>query len=194
VNLSGRLMKNISVGAMETNETKEKKEKVPRQKIPEQDPQKRVRNFEEVPFGYSEETAIIEAKRCIQCKKPACIGGCPVDVKIPEFIKDIADGLFVEAALKLKETNNRIVAVDLSRNFGHHYAIMAGLAYSTGDYVFLIDCDLEVPPTHIPAFYNRLKEEKECDVVYGIQEKRKGSFIERTIGGLFYNFFNSLTY
>jgi glutamate synthase (NADPH/NADH) small chain len=98
-------MKNISVGAMETKETKEKKEKVPRQKMPEQDPQKRVRNFEEVPIGYSEETAIIEATRCIQCKKPGCVGGCPVDVKIPDFIKDIAEGHFIEAALKLKETN-----------------------------------------------------------------------------------------
>ena len=86
-------------------ETKEKKEKVPRQKMPEQDPQKRVRNFEEVPIGYSSETAMIEAKRCIQCKKPGCVGGCPVDVKIPEFIKDIAEGHFIEAALKLKETN-----------------------------------------------------------------------------------------
>ena len=91
---------------METKELKEKKEKVPRQKMPEQDPQKRVRNFEEVPFGYSAETAKIEAKRCIQCKKPACIAGCPVDVKIPEFVRDIAEGNFIEAARKLKETNS----------------------------------------------------------------------------------------
>jgi glutamate synthase (NADPH/NADH) small chain len=98
-------MKNISVGAMETKETKENKEKAPRQKMPEQEPQKRVRNFEEVPIGYSEETAIIEATRCIQCKKPSCVGGCPVDVRIPEFIKDIAEGRFIEAAWKLKETN-----------------------------------------------------------------------------------------
>ena len=90
---------------METKDIKEKKEKVPRQKMPEQEPKKRIRNFEEVPFGYAEETAITEAKRCIQCKKPGCIAGCPVDVKIPEFIKEIADGHFIEAALKLKETN-----------------------------------------------------------------------------------------
>ncbi len=98
-------MNNISVGAMETKETKPKKEKVPRQKMSEQDPQKRIHNFEEVPFGYSEETAMIEARRCIQCKKPGCVGGCPVDVKIPEFIKEISEGRFIEAALKLKETN-----------------------------------------------------------------------------------------
>ena len=96
-------MKNIGVDVMET---KEKKEKVPRQKMPEQDPKKRIQNFEEVPFGYNEETAIIEAKRCIQCKKPACIAGCPVDVKIPEFIKEIAEGNFIESAKVLKETNS----------------------------------------------------------------------------------------
>ena len=91
---------------METNEIKAKKEKAPRQKMPEQEPQKRISNFAEVPIGYSEETAIIEAKRCIQCKKPGCVGGCPVDVKIPEFIKEIAEGHFIEAAWKLKETNS----------------------------------------------------------------------------------------
>jgi glutamate synthase (NADPH/NADH) small chain len=74
--------------------------------MPEQDPKKRIQNFEEVPFGYTEETAIIEAKRCIQCKKPACIAGCPVDVKIPEFIKEIAEGNFIESAKVLKETNS----------------------------------------------------------------------------------------
>jgi glutamate synthase (NADPH/NADH) small chain len=99
-------MKNINVGAMEIKEPIEKKEKVPRQKMPEQDPQKRVGNFEEVPLGYSAQQAIAEAKRCIQCKKPGCISGCPVDVKIPEFIKDIAEGRFIEAAQKLKETNS----------------------------------------------------------------------------------------
>jgi glutamate synthase (NADPH) small chain len=73
--------------------------------MPEQDPEKRVHNFEEVPFGYAEETAIAEARRCIQCKKPGCVAGCPVDVKIPEFIKKIAEGNYIEAAHILKETN-----------------------------------------------------------------------------------------
>jgi glutamate synthase (NADPH) small chain len=90
---------------MENNEIKPKKEKVPRHKMPEQDPKIRVKNFNEVPTGYTEETAIAEAKRCIQCKKPGCIAGCPVDVDIPGFIARIAEGKFIEAALKLKETN-----------------------------------------------------------------------------------------
>jgi glutamate synthase (NADPH) small chain len=90
---------------MENNELKPKKEKVPRHKMPEQDPKVRVTNFNEVPTGYTEETAIAEAKRCIQCKKPGCIAGCPVDVDIPGFIALIAEGKFIESALKLKETN-----------------------------------------------------------------------------------------
>jgi len=109
------------------------------------------------------------------------------------FVNDGSPDKSLDKVLKLKETNDNIVAIDLSRNFGHHYAIMAGLTYSTGDYVFLIDCDLEVLPTHIPTFYNKMKEEKDADVIYGVQETRKGSFIERMVGGLFYGFFNRLT-
>ncbi|HOI74314.1 MAG TPA: NADPH-dependent glutamate synthase [Syntrophales bacterium] len=91
---------------METEPKKEKKEKIPRQAMPEQAPADRIRNFDEVPLGYDTETAILEAKRCIQCKKPGCIEGCPVDVRIPEFIKRIADGDFLGAARTLKETNS----------------------------------------------------------------------------------------
>ncbi|MBI5217997.1 MAG: NADPH-dependent glutamate synthase [Bacteroidia bacterium] len=90
---------------MENKENTEKKEKVPRQPMPEQDPMKRIYNFNEVPYGYTAELSITEAKRCIQCKKPSCIAGCPVDVKIPEFIQQIADGDFIGAARTLKETN-----------------------------------------------------------------------------------------
>jgi glutamate synthase (NADPH/NADH) small chain len=90
---------------MENNELKPKKEKVPCHKMPEQEPKVRVTNFNEVLTGYTEETAIAEAKRSIQCKKPGCIAGCPVDVDIPGFVRLIAEGKFIEAALKLKETN-----------------------------------------------------------------------------------------
>ena len=104
----GRLCNIIGVNAMENKEKtekKEKKEKVPRQAMPEQDPKKRIQNFNEVPIGYSKELALAEASRCIQCKKPSCVEGCPVDVAIPDFIKLIAEGQFIEAAWKLKETN-----------------------------------------------------------------------------------------
>ena len=65
-----------------------KKEKIPRQKMPEQAPKVRARNFDEVPLGYTEEMAMKEAERCLQCKDPRCTQGCPVEIDIPGFIKD----------------------------------------------------------------------------------------------------------
>jgi glutamate synthase (NADPH/NADH) small chain len=87
-------------------EGKEKKEKVPRQKMPEQEPKVRARNFDEVPFGYTPELAQLEASRCLQCKKPKCIEGCPVEVEIPAFVKLISEGDFAGAARKLKLRNS----------------------------------------------------------------------------------------
>jgi len=83
----------------------DKKEKIDRVKMPEQDPDVRRRNFEEVPLGLTEEMAMTEAKRCLQCKKPACVDGCPVSVLIPEFIHCIAEGDFSGAIAKLWERN-----------------------------------------------------------------------------------------
>jgi glutamate synthase (NADPH/NADH) small chain len=84
-------------------EKKQPKKKIPRHAMPEQPPEDRARNFDEVPYGYTEEIAIAEASRCIQCKKPKCIGGCPVGVNIPAFLGLIRDGLFAEAARSLKQ-------------------------------------------------------------------------------------------
>src|SRR3972149_2548675 len=87
------------------SEKKQKKERKPRVPMPEQDPQVRSRNFEEVPLGYSAEQAQAEAERCLQCKKPLCLKGCPVNVDIPGFIALIVAGKYAEAARKIKETN-----------------------------------------------------------------------------------------
>ena len=73
--------------------------------MPEQLPEVRARNFEEVPLGYTPEMAVAEASRCIQCKRPSCVQGCPVNVDIPGFLKLIAEQQFAEAAQKIKETN-----------------------------------------------------------------------------------------
>ena len=73
--------------------------------MPEQAPEDRARNFEEVPYGYSEETAILEASRCLKCKKPRCVAGCPVNIDIPSFIALVQEGKFLEAARKVKEQN-----------------------------------------------------------------------------------------
>ena len=79
--------------------------KIPRQKMPEQDSYKRRSNFNEVNLGFTEELAKMEAMRCIQCPKPTCVEGCPVGVKIGEFIALVADGDYLGAASKLKEDN-----------------------------------------------------------------------------------------
>lgn len=79
--------------------------KIPRQVMPEQNNIERARNFNEVNLGFTEELAILEAQRCIQCPKPTCIEGCPVGVKIGEFISLIAKGKYLDAAAKIKEDN-----------------------------------------------------------------------------------------
>lgn len=77
--------------------------KTPRQKMPEQKPEDRIKNFSEVPLGYTPETAVIEAGRCLQCKKPLCVEGCPVNINIPAFIKEISEKNFIGAIKVIKE-------------------------------------------------------------------------------------------
>jgi glutamate synthase (NADPH/NADH) small chain len=74
--------------------------------MPEQPPAERVRNYKEVPLGYSDETARLEASRCLQCKRPTCVDGCPVRVDIPGFIKAIRDGDFLSSIRVIKMTNS----------------------------------------------------------------------------------------
>lgn len=73
--------------------------------MPEQGPRVRIKNFDEVPLGFPPDLAKIEAQRCLQCKKPVCVAGCPVQIDIPAFLKLIAMGDFIGAAKKLKEKN-----------------------------------------------------------------------------------------
>ena len=81
-----------------------------RQKMPEQDPKVRAKNFNEVALGFAKEQALEEAKRCLQCKKPKCVEGCPVEVKIPDFIKYVVNGDF-DSAIKEVKTDNALPAV-----------------------------------------------------------------------------------
>ena len=85
--------------------TNKERMKIPRHPMPEQDPLQRAANFLEVPLGYTPEMAMEEAERCLQCKDPKCVAGCPVNVQIPEFIYHVAMGHFKLAAQKLKEDN-----------------------------------------------------------------------------------------
>lgn len=81
-------------------------EKIARNKIPEQDAKIRAHNFDEVALGYTQELAMEEAKRCLQCKNAFCRNGCPVSVRIPEMMKAVAEGKFFEAGEIVKSTNS----------------------------------------------------------------------------------------
>ncbi|MBT8369728.1 MAG: dihydropyrimidine dehydrogenase, partial [Deltaproteobacteria bacterium] len=85
---------------------KVKKEKIPRVSMPEQKPDVRARNFIEVPLGYTPEMAMKEASRCIQCKKPGCVAGCPVEIDIPGFIKRIKEGEFTQSIRHIWQKNS----------------------------------------------------------------------------------------
>jgi len=95
-------------------------------------------------------------------------------------------------ALERQADIPQLAVVDLSRNFGHHAAIQAGLRHASGNLIFLIDCDLEVSPLVLVEFYAKLRETK-SDVVFGYQEVRKGGWFEQMSGGLFWKGFNLLS-
>jgi glutamate synthase (NADPH/NADH) small chain len=90
--------------------SKEKKEKKTRVRMPEQEPKVRARNFLEVPTGYTPEMAKEEAARCLQCKNPGCVEGCPVGIDIPGFIKLIKEGEFTQA-IRHVWTQNSLPAI-----------------------------------------------------------------------------------
>lgn len=98
----------------------------------------------------------------------------------------------LETAVRLTEQDGHVVVVDLSRNFGHHKAMMTGLAHATGERIFLIDSDLEEEPEWLLTFAQQMAEDQN-DVVYGVQERRKGNVLERISGRWFYGLFRLLT-
>jgi putative glycosyltransferase len=86
----------------------------------------------------------------------------------------------------------RVVLVELSRNFGHHPAAVAGLAHARGRRVFLLDVDLEERPEWLPEFAAQM-DESGADVVYGVSTVRKGTLFRRVLGGVFWKLFNALS-
>lgn len=92
-------------------------------------------------------------------------------------------------ALDLYRKDPRVGIVDLSRNFGHHKAMMTGLIHARGDLVFLLDSDLEEEPELLLKFYDEMQHTG-ADVVFGVQEQRKGKLFERVSGSLYFKVFN----
>lgn len=98
----------------------------------------------------------------------------------------------LELAVRRCESDSHLIVVDLSRNFGHHKAMMTGLAHVSGELVFLLDSDLEEEPEWLVSFSEQL-ERDHCDVVFGVQAKRKGGFFERWSGKFYYVLQRALT-
>jgi putative glycosyltransferase len=108
------------------------------------------------------------------------------------FVNDGSPDNSDKVLLDLQNVDDKIVLIQLSRNFGHHQAILTGLRHCQGDLIFLIDSDLEEDPELLITFWNKLEESRDADVIYGIQSKRKGGLFENASGRIFYKIVNSL--
>lgn len=109
------------------------------------------------------------------------------------YVNDGSPDASLGGALALCEDDPRVTVIDLARNFGHHAALMIGLEAASGDFVFLIDSDLEEPPELLPTFWAALADQPSADAVFGVQVARKGGFAERWLGRLWYALFCRLT-
>ncbi|EZH72936.1 glycosyl transferase [Aquimarina atlantica] len=107
------------------------------------------------------------------------------------FVNDGSPDRSCEKVLSIRQKDSKVKLIDLSRNFGHHKAVMTGLKYAKGDLVFLLDSDLEEEPELLRIFINEIQKHK-ADVIFGIQKARKGKFFERITGKIFYKIFNNL--
>jgi putative glycosyltransferase len=108
------------------------------------------------------------------------------------FVNDGSPDNSASVVKKYIEINPKCVLVNLSRNFGHHYALREGLVQAKGEFVFLIDSDLEEAPELLEDYWCEMQKDPESSVVYGVQRRRKGSFFERFSGKIFYKIFRSL--
>jgi putative glycosyltransferase len=109
------------------------------------------------------------------------------------FVDDGSPDDSLQKAVELYEKDSKVKVIELSRNFGHHKAIMTGLSHAKGEFVFLIDSDLEEEPELLGKFWEELLKEKELDVVFGVQESRKGGWFEKWSGGLFWKLINFMS-
>jgi len=109
------------------------------------------------------------------------------------FVNDGSPDSSLEIAVNLTKKDDKVLVIDLSRNFGHHKAMMTGLSHTRGELVFLIDCDLEEAPEWLLDFSQKMNQEQ-CDVVYGAQKfRRKDHLSSKVYGSFFYSLFNFLS-
>ena len=109
------------------------------------------------------------------------------------FVNDASPDDSLAVARKICEQDARVKVLDLSRNFGHHRAMMCGVKHATGDRIFLIDVDLEELPELLSDFWRTMNADPEIDVVVGQLQEKKFPFLKRTTSSLFYRVFNALS-
>jgi len=110
------------------------------------------------------------------------------------FVDDGSPDNSHEKAIEIAKKDQNVTVLGLSKNYGHNKAIATGLKYTRGEYVFLIDMDLEEPPELLECFWDRMcKCGESVDVIYGVQEQRKGKSSEKITGGVYYKVFNWLS-
>ena len=110
------------------------------------------------------------------------------------FVDDGSPDDSLEKCISLYKQDAKVKVIELSRNFGHHKAIMTGLSHAQSDFIFLIDSDLEEEPELLSGFWNELQSDENLDVVYGVQESRKGNWFEQWSGNIFYKAFNKISH
>jgi putative glycosyltransferase len=108
------------------------------------------------------------------------------------YVDDGSPDASAAVAHELAAAEPRVVLVELSRNFGHHPAALAGLAHARGNRVFILDVDLEEQPEWLPGFTAQM-DARGADVVFGVSRVRKGTFLRRVLGGVFWKLFNALS-
>lgn len=108
------------------------------------------------------------------------------------FVNDGSPDDSLDRAVGISKGDPHVVVVNLSRNFGHHAAIVAGLSQTVGDRVFLIDCDLEEHPEWLDEFVAHMQQ-THADVVYGVQQERTASFWSNLYGELFWRALNAFS-
>jgi len=99
----------------------------------------------------------------------------------------------LQIALELVQKDPNVKVVELSRNFGHHQALLTALSQATGNWIFLIDSDLEEAPELLLVYWNELQKNQNIDVIYGVQRQRKGNWFERISGKWYYKLFNLIS-
>ena len=109
------------------------------------------------------------------------------------FVDDGSPDSSLTTAVKLSEKNGNVKVVELSKNHGHHRAMMIGMEHALGERVFLVDCDLEEPPENLSIFWKLMCEDGEVDLVYGVQEEKQANGLRKILSQSFYKVFNSLS-